>query len=142
LVSFTKYSIYLDDRWASTMKSDRNMGMTYIFTFLNLLIILSRNYIENIKYGYIFVNMAFISLIIISASLFINFLPNMFFYRINNYFMITYIILITYYISNFNKNLKVLSIIMIVLLMYMYFTMTLVYKGDTYRLTPYETILG
>jgi len=141
LISFTKYSIYLDEKWASVMVNDRNMSMTYIFIFINLMIVLSKNYIDNIKNGHIFVNMAFISLIIISSSIFIDFLPNMFFYRINNYFMISHIVLITYYISNFKKYLKISSLIIITLLMYLYFTLTLVYKGDVYRLTPYETVL-
>jgi len=139
LISFTKYSIYLDERWATSMISDRNISMTYLFIVINVLIISTKNFISNIKHGYVFVNMAFVSLIIISASLFIDFLPNMFFFRINNYFMISYIILITYYISNFNKFIKIIASTIIILLMYLYFTLTLIYKGEIYNLTPYET---
>lgn len=138
IISFTKYSIYLDEKWANSMNNNRNMVMTYIFIMLNVVVILTYKFIDNIKYSHIFANMAFISLLLITASLFVDYLPNMFFYRMNNYFMISYIVIVTFYIKKMNHSLRVISTLTLLLSMYAYFFLTLIYKGKEYLLIPYK----
>lgn len=137
LISFTKYAIYLDPRWAKTMNNDRSFILTAIFILLSLLVVLSRRKIENIKDNHIFVNMAFVSLILILGSLIAPYIPNMFFYRINNYFMIGYLIVIPMYIR-VGGVLDKLFFFLIILFMYSYYMFTIFSRGEKYNLTPYN----
>jgi hypothetical protein len=142
IISMTKYSIYLDERWANSMNNNRNIYMSYFFIIISFIILIMSKYINNIKNSQIFINMAYISLVLISLSLIIDYLPNMFFYRINNYFMISYIILPNYYLYNVNKLFKIIGFITLVILMYVYFILTIYFKGYEYNLIPYNMNLS
>lgn len=138
IISYTKYAIYLDDEWASSMNNERNMALTYIFIFINLFIILTQKYIRTIDNYHIFINLSFLSFLTISMSLLMSYLPNMFFYRMNNYFMIAYIVIPTFYILNIKSQyLKFIGFSIISLLMILYFNLS-VQNGAGINLIPYE----
>ena len=137
-IMMTKYSIYLNPSWAHTMNNNRNMMMVYLFIFLNILMLLfSYKITKKINYAYIFINMSFISLLLMFAAILIDYLPNMFFFRINDYFMIAYIIIPTLFLYDSNKNIRIIMNLVIIIFMYTYFFITLYFKGEEYHLIPY-----
>ena len=86
LVGFSKYSIYLEDSHQEVMLSDRNSVFTAIYLIASIIVICTKDAVKKFKGSEIFINMSFISLVIILGS-FLSDLPNMFFFRFNNYFI-------------------------------------------------------
>ena len=140
LVGFSKYSIYLEDSHQEVMLSDRNSVFTAIYLIASIIVICTKDAVKKFKGSEIFINMSFISLVIILGS-FLSDLPNMFFFRFNNYFITSNLILVTYYIYLFTKTSRIIITIVFCCLVLAYMLYTVGYNGERYSLTPYSATL-
>lgn len=133
LVSLTRYSRYLE------FTSEEISITLYVFLLINLLILFSRKYIGGFDYSHIFINLAFISSLLIVSTLIIKDIPNFIFLRMNNYFMITYLILVGYFLKILTGKYQQYLYTMVGTYFFVsYFVYTLVSKGELYKLIPYQ----
>lgn len=136
LISISKYGIYLQDSHQKVMNNDRNSFLSILFILVGVATLAFKEKIEVSRKSNIIINLCFISMLLIIVS-FVSNLPNMFFYRLNNYFMISYLIVITYFLKNLDLRIRFPLILVIALFMYTYNILTIHYKGESLRLTPY-----
>jgi len=140
LINFTKYSIYLEESHQEVMSSDRNIFFIGIYLIISVVVLSTKNMISKFKGSEIFINMSYISLVFILSS-FLSDLPNMFFFRFNNYFVIAYLIIVTYYIYLFKNSSRIILTIIFYCLMVSYTIYSTGFNGERYSLTPYSATL-
>lgn len=134
------FGLYLDPRWAETMNNERNT--VFIIVYLSLVILtLFITSLATFKQKIFLRKMLFISGILISVSLMLpKAIPNMFFFRLNNFLLPAIIILIPNVINRFEKLNKFL-VYLSVLTLFGYTYLALVVNGKDANLTPYKIFL-
>lgn len=132
--------IYLNEEWQKTMNNERNLFFVY-FYFLMVGIGYYHFHSQNDNYNTILKSMTLISsLLILSAFYVFPEIPNMFFLRINNYFLPVILILVGGLTNYTNKFIKLMYIFTVLTGSYSYLIYTLIQKGTLIKLLPYNTI--
>lgn len=132
--------IYLNEEWQKTMNNERNFFFVY-FYFVMAGIGYYHFHRQKDNYNSILKSMTLVSfLLILSAFYVFPEIPNMFFLRINNYFLPVILILVAGLANNTNKIIKLSYIFAVLTGSYSYLIYTLIQKGTLIKLLPYKTI--
>jgi hypothetical protein len=134
IIKMTPYAIYLNF-------ADKKTSITiYIFLIISLIIILFKDKIENkFKDSFIFINLSFISFLLILVTLITKDIPNMVFLRFNNYFLISYLVLIGFFYKLLKtKYQKKVYFLIVIFILILYFINNIVIEGEIYQLIPYK----
>lgn len=136
LIELTPYAFYLN-----TSMYDRHGSKTllYVFLFFNLsVILLKKRIINKFSFGNIFINMSFVSTLLM-LSTFLSSLPSMPFIRINNYFMPYLIIVVAlFYTTIKSQYIKGIYLFSVTIVSLIYFIYTIEVNGYRYNLVPYN----
>jgi hypothetical protein len=111
----------------------------YVFAAVGIFFLIIRsNFIAQNEHNTVYVNMVFISLLII-LSVFITVMPPVIILRMSSYFSIAYIILIPVFLSSItNTNLRYYSIVFVTFISVSYFMFLITFNGQKYNLTPFD----
>lgn len=135
LIVYTGYDYLL------TYKNQDINSFVYLFIIVNFLILINKNKIKKKfpKNGFIFINLAYFSTMTISGIFFTDRISNTVFFRMNYYFLITYLILVGYIKKIIkNKYAKILYFLLVFYFLIFYFTKTVFLNGEIYNIIPYE----
>lgn len=138
IISFLGYNIYLDSRWAYSMNNDRNPVLLLGFILSNILFVVLM-LILRFKHRVIYI-MQMLSLFLVLGSLLFSELPNMIFFRINNYFMPAMLVGLSVVFARVKFFfLKGLMVVSFVTLMFFYVKIEIYKNGEEINLIPYES---
>jgi len=135
LISATPYAHFLTMSYNNISRSQT----VYLFFIIAIIIFLTEKKTKEFKYKSIIYNLNMFIVIIVGNAILqpIDILYAVFL-RMNNYFFIAYIILIPFLIQMIkNKNLRILSYILLIVLLFMYYAKTIVLNGEHHHLVPY-----
>jgi|SaaInlStandDraft_1057018.scaffolds.fasta_scaffold02331_9 hypothetical protein len=128
---------YLLEDWSSVMNNQRNDLFLGIYFILCLILILAVNkYFSKTE---IFKNLIILSFFLIFSSSFLfPQIPNMFFFRINNFFLPFMLVLSPLMINFFTKNNRPFINFIIIFTCYCYLCFVLAIKGEEIKLIPFK----
>lgn len=140
LIELTKYGLYIERR--EILISNRNSVILIPFwlsSFFFAIFFYKKQLVD--KEFRVLYSMNFISLLLVFSSFFSS-LPNMFFIRVNSYFIASFLCLVPLTLNyikpkQFSKIIGFIILIMTTL----YFFYNLIKKGDIYNLVPYKLII-
>jgi hypothetical protein len=114
----------------------------YVFAAVGIFFLIIRhNFIHQNEHNTVYINMVFISLLII-LSVFITVMPPAIILRMSSYFSIAYIILIPAFLSSItNTNLRYYSLVFVTFISVSYFVFLIAFNGQKYNLTPFDFTL-
>lgn len=142
VVGYTSYSIYLDSRWAYVMQNERNEFFLLIYFLASMVIIIALKRGKEFKQKDLILNMHVLSFITILTSYILNYLPNMLFFRINNYFLPVFLISTPYFLQRISLRIRPIMIVLVTVTCYAYLIYTLQSRGEEINLMPYTTFLN
>lgn len=128
---------YLLEDWSSVMNNQRNDFFLGIYFILCLLLIVTIN--KYFSKNEIFKNLIILSFFLIFSSSFLfPQIPNMFFFRINNFFLPFILVLSPLMINFFTKNNRPFINFIIIFTCYCYLCFVLAIKGEEIKLIPFK----
>jgi len=142
LAGMTKYGVYID----RVFENSANVYLSFLLCFINsFFIIFQKNFIvrsENKEKFHTIMNMNYLSLLLVSASLYSH-LPEIIFLRYNYFFVPALLVLIPAFIGSIKiKYLQSIAVVCLIIFGSSYYFLTIEVNGAKHHLVPYKTILS